>query len=97
MSANPPPRGKFQPTVEPPDLAHILKKAHAETAKTLSYWLVGILAGTVLLHYACVMVLVLLKRDYAVTVIEDVLHVWLPVLAGLAGSAATYYFTRESK
>jgi hypothetical protein len=81
--------------VLPLSSSDFLKKTHADTAKTLSFWLVGILAGTVLLHYVCVMILVLLKRDYAVSVIEDILHVWLPVLAGLAGSAATYYFTRD--
>lgn len=78
-----------------PSYSDILKKTHAETAKTLSFWLVGILAGTVLLHYICVMILVLFGKDYELPIIEDVLHVWLPVLAGLAGSAATYYFTRD--
>lgn len=78
-----------------PSFSDNLKKTHAETAKTLSYWLVGILAGTVLLHYICVMILVLLGKDYELPIIEDILHVWLPVLAGLAGSAATYYFTRD--
>jgi hypothetical protein len=81
--------------VLPPSYADILKKTHVETAKTLSFWLVGILAGTVLLHYGCVMTLVLLGKDYELPIIEDVLHAWLPVLAGLAGSAATYYFTRD--
>jgi len=78
-----------------PSFSDNLKKTHAETAKTLSYWLVGILGGTVFLHYICVMILVLLSKDYELPIIEDILHVWLPVLAGLAGSAATYYFTRE--
>jgi hypothetical protein len=79
----------------PPSFSDILKKTHAETAKTLSYWLVGILAGTVLLHYICVMLLIAFSKDYELPIVEDILHVWLPVLAGLAGSAATYYFTRD--
>ncbi len=91
------PQIKEQPGVLPLSSADILKKGHAETAKTLSFWLVGILAGSVVLHYVCVMILLLLKRDYAVTALEDVIHVWLPVLAGLAGSAVTFYFTRDSK
>lgn len=79
----------------PLNSSDILKKAHADTAKTLSFWLLGILAGTVVLHYVCVMTLVLLGKDYELPIVADILHLWLPVLAGLAGSAATYYFTRE--
>ena len=84
-----------QSGILPLSSADILKKTHADTAKTLSFWLLGILAGTVVLHYACVMTLVLLGKDYELPIIADVLHLWLPVLAGLAGSAATYYFTRD--
>lgn len=41
------------------------------------------------------MTLALLKRDDAIKLLEDAFHSWLPVLAGLAGGAATYYFTKE--
>lgn len=78
-----------------PTLSDSLKKTHVETAKTLSFWLIAILAGTIVVHYVCVMILILLRREYGVSILEDVLHVWLPVLSGLAGAAVTYYFTRD--
>jgi hypothetical protein len=53
------------------------------------------LAGTVLLHYLCVMILIFTGRADAIKNLEDFYHSWLPVLAGLAGSVVTYYFTRE--
>jgi hypothetical protein len=84
-------RTGYQP---PPNISDFLRKHHAETANKLAVWLLAILGGSVLLHYTCVMILILCKRDDATKVLEDLFHSWLPVLAGLAGSAATYYFTK---
>lgn len=80
-----------------PNPADLLSQRHARTASTLAYFLVVLLAGTVLLHYICVVYLVLHWRDDGVKYLEDFYHVWLPVLSGLAGSAATYYFTRDRR
>jgi hypothetical protein len=73
-----------------------IRKSHAETARTLAVWFIGILCGSVLVHYICLMFLIFYGRDYGVKVLEDLFHAWLPVLAGLAGSAATYYFTTKT-
>jgi hypothetical protein len=80
-----------------PNVSDLLKQRHAQTASKLAGWLLGMLGGTVALHYICIMVLILLKRDESTKIVEDFYHSWLPVLSGLAGSAATYYFTREGK
>jgi hypothetical protein len=70
---------------------------HAKTASKLAGWLVGILTGSIVMHYVCIMILIFLKRDDGVKVLQDALHSWLPVLSGLAGGAATYYFSKEPK
>jgi hypothetical protein len=80
-----------------PNLSDLLKQKHAETASRLAGRLIWILAGTILLHYVSVIVLIYLKRDDAIKELADILHAWLPVLAGLAGGAATYYFTRDKE
>ncbi len=56
--------------------------------------LIGLLALVVVGHYACVMVL-----DWNSKKVENVNNAFnatLPVVAGLVGSAVTYYFTRTS-
>ncbi len=85
-------QGGYRPNTE-----ELLKQGHAATAHKLAKWLLIILGGTVLVHIACIMVLVFCKLDEGIKVLEDVFHAWLPVLAGLAGSAVTYYFTKDSK
>jgi hypothetical protein len=95
LPSNPPPlesdRG-IQPN--PSDL---LNQRHSQTARTLAFWLLILLGGTVILQYVCVMVLILRWRDDGVKYLEDFYHSWLPVLSGLAGSAVTYYFTRDRR
>ena len=61
----------------------------------LAFVLVGILGGSLLLHYAMVVVLVVLGRDAALQSLGQIFNVWLPVIASLVSSAVTYYFTRE--
>ena len=99
------PQAGFRPEVPPPppeqqtgfqpNLSDLLKKQHAETARTLAKWLVGILAFSIILQYVSVVLLVLLRRDDGLKVLEELFHSWLPVVSGLASAAATYYFTRE--
>ena len=81
----------------PPPVADFVKRHRAETASRIAGWLLVILAGSLVLHYTSVTILILCKRDDALKVVEDIFHSWLPVLSGLAGAAATYYFTREEK
>jgi hypothetical protein len=89
----------LRPTVNwpPPSVADVLKQRQAETASKLAAWLLGILAGGLILHYTCVMILIWFKKDEGIKVIEDAFHSWLPFVAGLAGAAVAYYFTKESK
>jgi len=82
---------------QPPASADLLKQRHAEMAGKLSKWLVIILTIGIVLHYGCLMALILLKRDDGAKVLEDVFHSWLPVVSGLAGGAATYYFTKNER
>ena len=81
----------------PPDISDTLKQRHAETANKLAAWLIAILGGSLVIHYACIMILILYKRDDAAKLLEDLFHSWLPVLSGLAGAAVTYYFTKSEK
>lgn len=80
-----------------PNTDELLKRGHAETAHKLAKYLLLILGGSVLVHYACIMVLIFYKRDDGIKILEEFFHTWLPVLSGLAGSAVTYYFTRDQK
>jgi hypothetical protein len=90
----PPPPADLRPGWQPPPT---LEERKAETAKKLASWLVGILGGSIVVQYACVMTLVLTGRDYGAKVVEDLFHSWLPVVSGLAGAAVTYYFTKNGK
>ena len=84
--------------LDPPvDFDKLVKQKHADTARRLAYVLVGILAGSILLHYGCVMALILLKRQEDVKTLEQLFNSLLPVISGLASAAATYYFTKEGK
>lgn len=49
-----------------------------------------------ILHYFCVMVLILLGHAEDTKILEDVFHTLLPVLSGLAGAAGGYYFTKKN-
>jgi len=89
--------GGWPPGPSVSSVADAVKKQHADTASKLAGRLIWILAGGIVLHYLCVTVLSWLKHDDAVKVIEDAYHQWLPTVAGLAGGAVTYYFTREGK
>jgi hypothetical protein len=81
----------------PPSIDDLLKQSHAATAHTIAKWLLIILGGSVLLNYVCLMVLIYSNRQDGAKLLEDSFHTWLPVLSGLAGSAVTYYFTKNAK
>jgi hypothetical protein len=90
----PPPPADLRTGWQPPAT---LEERKAETAKKMAFGLLAILGGSVIVQYVCVMALILTGRDYGAKVLEDLFHSWLPVLSGLAGAAATYYFTKNGK
>jgi len=64
------------------------------TARMIAISLVGILAGSALLHFIAILVL---AHDQA-NALEEMnrfFNAWLPVISGLVGSATTYYFTKD--
>src|SRR5436305_4956241 len=75
-----------------PNFEESRRGQHALTARTLAYWLIGILGGSVVLQYAALIVLICKQRPEESPVFEHLFNAWLPVIAGLASSAATYYF-----
>lgn len=102
---NPEGRG-LTPQGTPPPIAQsgyqpnpddILKQRHAETANRLVAWLVGILAGSIILQYGCLMVLIFFRHDDAIKILDDTFHAWLPALSGFVGAAVAYYFAKNGK
>jgi hypothetical protein len=75
---------------------HFTEEQHrAITSRHLAYLLVSILAGTVLMHYITVLMLILKGEPGAIQSLAQVFNVSLPVIASLASAAVTYYFTRK--
>jgi hypothetical protein len=82
---------------QPPASPHELKVQEAKTARLLTYGLVSLLAASVFAQYAVLAALVCKNRTEAIPNFEHLFNTWLPVIAGLASSAVTYYLTREKK
>jgi len=74
-----------------------LRGHEAKTARTLTYVLVGILAVSILVQYGTLAVLVIHGKNDSIPSFEHLFNNVLPVLAGLTGSAVTYYLTKEKK
>jgi hypothetical protein len=72
-------------------------KHEATTARRLSYLFVGVLAGYVVLHYAATFAAAMWLSAEAQETFQNVFNAGLPVLSGLAGSAATYFFTKRER
>src|SRR6267378_985966 len=68
-----PPPGERQSGYQP-NISDLLKQRHAQTTSRLAGWLLGMLGGTVVVHYVCIMILILLKRDESTKVLEDFYH-----------------------
>jgi hypothetical protein len=77
------------------DLSDLLKERHAHTAGKLAVWVLWILAGSIIVHYVCVLAFVFTGHADGIKTLEDLFHSWLPVVSGLASAAATYYFTKD--
>jgi hypothetical protein len=93
------------PAVAPPDveprglqLTNIDIKAHeAKTARTLTFVVVAMLGASIVLQYGTMGLLTFYGKSEAIPNFEHLFNAVLPVLAGLTGSAVTYYLTKEKK
>jgi hypothetical protein len=61
----------------------------------LTTWLILLLAGVVVGHYVCV--LVLGWNDKKIDGVNNAFNASLPVISGLVGSAVAYYFTKSNQ
>jgi len=84
------PRG-FQPQGD------IIKEHEAKTARTIALALLWMLGLSILIQYVTTAVLVVEGKADATATFEHLFNTVLPVLAGLTGSAVTYYLTKEKK
>jgi len=66
-----------------------------KTASLLAVAVIGLLGGSIALHYIAIMIFG--ADQVRQQALSSLFNSWLPVIAGLAGSAATYYFTRDKK
>jgi hypothetical protein len=84
--------------IQPPSNPDSLRTQHeAETARTLAYALVWILAGSIVLQYGTLCALIWRNHGDAVQNFEHLFNAWLPVIAGLNGAAIGYYLSKERK
>ena len=82
--------------IEALDELSVEPRRHRErTASVLAWWLMAILAGTGILHYATVLYLATHGQTTALEHVDKFFGAWLPVISGLTGSAITYYFTHD--
>lgn len=70
-------------------------KHRAVTAQRLAMLFAWILAGSLVVHYACFMVLALTAQKDSLEPLGRIFNVWLPALTGIVSAAATYYFSKE--
>lgn len=71
------------------------RRVRETTARAIALTLVWVLAGSALVHYIGVFILVLADKAPAVEELNRFFNAWLPVISGLVASAITYYFTKE--
>jgi hypothetical protein len=76
------------------DYRYIIRRRE-DTARRLAYILVVILGGSFALHYGATLFLQSTGRANAAESLTPIFNAWLPVIASLAGSAVTYFFTKE--
>jgi hypothetical protein len=67
----------------------------AETARTLAYVFTGVLAGSYLLYCVSVTVLHLWGKKDAADGLTAAFNSWLPVIAGLLGSAVGFFLSKS--
>ena len=66
----------------------------AQHRRLVTLWLIALLTLVIVGHYCCV--LVLEWNGKKIEALGNAFNASLPVVAGLVGSAVTYYFTRGS-
>lgn len=71
------------------------EKHESETAKVVAFSLLAILAGSIVLHYVAVIILMVNDQKDTVDVLSQVFDSWLPVISGFVGGAVTFYLTRQ--
>lgn len=77
------------------DYVKDIQKQEADTTRRLAFISVLLLGGYIFFHYIAMIIIGILALDSLLTSLEDIFSAALPVLSGLAGSAATYFFTRN--
>lgn len=80
--------------VEPLQNASFEVRHRAQTARWLAIALILTLGVSFFLHYGVTAYFLIMGKADAVEGLSRAFNVWLPVISSLAGSAATYYFTR---
>ena len=70
-------------------------KHRAETSRLLAIMFVWVLALSFFVHYVTTALVLVLGNESTAESLSKIFNVWLPVMSGLMGSAATYYFTKE--
>jgi hypothetical protein len=83
--------------VEPLQDYPIAEQHRAHTARYLAYALVATLALSVVFQYASTMILIYTGKTDAIPNLDKTFNILMPLLSGLVGGAATYYFTREKR
>ena len=82
-----------------PEVEHVLAHRRLGTASQLAFMVLGLLGLTFLVHYSSVLYLTATTESFEdmekrIGLLGQIFDVWLPVISGLAGSAATYFFTK---
>ena len=75
--------------IQPPPKIDI-KEHEAKTASTLTFVLVAMLCGSFVVQETLVVIMAFHKPDVIPT-LEHIFNQWLPVLAGLVGTAVGFY------
>jgi len=68
-----------------------LKEHEAKTARTLTFVLVGMLGGSFIIHETLITLMTFYSKSEVIPILEHTFNQWLPVLAGLVGTAVGFY------
>lgn len=74
---------------------YIIQKQESDTARRLAFLSLSMLGGYLILYYGATVCIGIWGPDNLLASLKDIFSAALPVLSGLAGSAATYFFTRN--
>jgi hypothetical protein len=76
--------------IQPPSKID-LKEQEAKTARTLTLVLVGMLGASFVIHEGLIVLMTFYNKGEAIPTLEHTFNQWLPVLAGLVGTAVGFY------